>query len=118
MRIPTRTPTLRMPTLCLLAALALPGAAEAQVTPDLNSWNRSLSYQSDMRSQQLSQTSELNTLRMQAQRNVQFAPAPIVVPGVVLRRGGFSAGGPRHSGVRAGRTGRDRSLDTGICVGC
>lgn len=118
MRSPTRTQTLRMPALCLLAATALPGAAAAQVTPDLNSWNRSLSYQSDMRAQQLSQTSALNTLRMDAQRNVQFAPAPIAVPGAVPRRGGFSAGGPRHSGVRAGRTGRDRSLDTGICVGC
>lgn len=116
--MPTRIPTLRMPTLCLLAAMALPGAAEAQVSPDLNSWNRSLSYQSDMRSQQLSQTSELNSLRIQAQRNVQFAPAPIVAPGVVLRRGGFSAGGPRHSGVRTGRTGLDRSLDTGVCIGC
>lgn len=103
----------------LLLPLAGPACAQiATAQPDLNSWNSSFSQQSTLRSLQQQNTSELNTLRMQNQRNVQFRPADIQ-PGPVLgRRGGFSQGGPRHQGVRAGRTRLDRSLDTGICVGC
>ena len=37
---------------------------------------------------------------------------------MVLRRGGFSARGPRHSGVRAGRTGLDPNRLSDVIVGC
>ncbi|MGV7034489.1 hypothetical protein [Methylobacterium symbioticum] len=103
----------------LLAAAAAPASAQiATSQPDLNSWNHAFQQQSTLRSLQQQNTSELNTLRMQSQRNVQYRPADIYAGPVLGRRGGFGPNGPRHQGVRAGRTRLDRSVDTGICVGC
>ena len=105
--------------LTLAVPFSLPAGAQiATSQPDLNSWNSSFSQQSTVRSLQQQNTSELNTLRMQNQRNVQYRPADVYAGPVLGRRGGVGHAGPRHPGVRAGRTKLDRSFDSGICVGC
>ncbi|MDR7039884.1 hypothetical protein J2X36_004662 [Methylobacterium sp. BE186] len=115
---------MRASPLYLLAALALAHAlpAQAQGLPssNLNSINDALAGQAQIRSLQQQQQADRSALRMDMQRNVLFRPDAGYTAPVILRRGhGFGASGPHHTGgIRSGRTRLDRSLDTGICVGC
>lgn len=99
-----------------LGALALTlaaGPAWAQVQPgNPNAANESFAIQGQFRAMQQQRTSDFNTLNMQAQRNVQFAPSYQGYPG---------AYGPiarsRHRGGRHAVRGT-RGMDMGICTGC
>lgn len=93
-----------------LGALACAGPATAQVQQsNPNAANQSFAIQSQFRSLQQQQTSDYNTLNMQAQRNVQFNPAPY--PGEY-----------GYIGLRGHRGGRPirshRGFNTSICTGC
>ncbi|WP_336490647.1 hypothetical protein [Methylobacterium nigriterrae] len=108
-------------TSAVLLTASVPALGQGFPSSNINSINNSLAFQGEMRALQQQQTTNFNTLNMQGQRNVLFQPqgdyysAPAILP----RGRGFGPAGPRHTGgVRTGRTGFDRSLDAGICVGC
>ncbi|MDP4023382.1 hypothetical protein Q8W71_12155 [Methylobacterium sp. NEAU 140] len=100
------------PTLAAALALTLAlaaGDAAAQVQQNNpNAANESLARQSDMRILQQQRVSDFNILNMQAQRSVQYRPAP---PGGAVYGYGLRRGSVRHGRVRSG-------FDPGICVGC
>ncbi|GJD33181.1 hypothetical protein [Methylobacterium aerolatum] len=99
--------------LTLTLAAASPAAAQVQLG-NPNAANSSFALQSQFRSQQLQSTSEFNTLNMQAQRNVQFAPSTQGFPGAY-----GIVGRSRHRAVgRVTRGTGHRGFDMGICTGC
>jgi hypothetical protein len=105
-----------VPCTTALGALALAlaaGPAAAQVQQfNPNAANESFAIQGQFRAQQQQRTADFNTLNMQAQRNVQFAPSYEGYPGGIVAR-------PRFRGGRAGRASHAyRGFDMGICTGC
>jgi hypothetical protein len=115
MRIPPALGAL-FPALVLASAVALAaGPACAQVQQNNpNAANESFAIQSQFRSLNQQRTADFNTLNMQAQRNVQFAPSYQGYPGAYGP--GFRSSRHHRAGGRAVRTGR--GLDMGICTGC
>ena len=93
-------------------AAASPAAAQVQLG-NPNAANSSFALQSQFRSQQLQNTAEFNTLNMQAQRNVQFAPSNQGYPGAygIIPRSRHRAAGRLPKGTH-------RGFDMGICTGC
>ncbi|MGU3537684.1 hypothetical protein [Methylobacterium sp. A54F] len=104
----------------LLATASAPAAAQGLSATNPNSYNDLMARQGEIRTLQQNFTSDLNTLRYQNQRAVQFRQPDEIYGGPVLLRSGR---GVRASGLRGAGSGiraaRPRGgLDTGICVGC
>jgi hypothetical protein len=104
----------------ILVGMSAPALAQGLPSANLNSINDSLAAMGQANAVRQQQITNVDTLRMDAQRNVLFQPQDGAAALVILRNGrGFGPAGPRHNGgVRAGRTGIDPGLDRGICIGC
>jgi hypothetical protein len=96
-----------------LAFTLAAGPACAQVQQyNPNAANESFAIQGQFRALNQQRTADFNTLNMQAQRNVQFAPSYEGYPGAY-----GPVGRSRHRG--GGRAVRSyRGMDMGICTGC